>query len=149
MGAQGTKSWQCINFLRGLGRHSIHSPADDADMSAIRLLAPRASLGLHSKQLQQRLLLPTLRYASTTPPPKPRVLEKPERFNPPSHPSRIRRKPKYYGPSLSEHERQEQKTKQYPHMMPPEGSFMRWFLTDRRVHVYITIVSLAFAHTAS
>lgn len=111
-------------------------------MSSLRLLVPRASLALHSKQLQHRLLVPSLRYASasTTPPPKPRVLEKPERFNPPSHPSRIRAKPKYYGPDLSEHERRAQKTRQYPHMMPPEGSFMHWFLTDRTVHLWITLV---------
>lgn len=33
-----------------------------------------------------------------------------------------------------------QKTKRYPHMMPPEGSFMHWFLTDRTIHLWITIV---------
>ena len=109
--------------------------------SALRRLAPRASLHLHLKQLQQRLLTPSLRSASTSPPPKPRVLEKPERFNPPSHPSRLRsRGPKYYGPALSSHEREAQKTRRYPHMMPPEGTFMHWFLTDRRVHLYITMV---------
>ena len=108
-------------------------------MSSLRLLAPRASLTLHPKQLQQRLLVSGIRYASTSPPPKPRVLEKPERFNPPSHPSRIRSKPKYYSP-LSEHERQAQKTRRYPHMMPPEGSMMHWFLTDRTIHLYITLV---------
>ncbi|KAK5120550.1 hypothetical protein LTR85_006206 [Meristemomyces frigidus] len=109
-------------------------------MSSLRLV-PRASLTLHSKQLQHRLLIPSIwsRHQSSSPPPKPRVLEKPERFNPPSHPSRIRSKPKYYGPDLSEHERRAQKTRQYPHMMPPEGSFMHWFLTDRTVHLYITL----------
>ncbi|KAK4547468.1 hypothetical protein LTR36_001124 [Oleoguttula mirabilis] len=110
-------------------------------MSSLRLLAPRASLSLSSKQLQHRLrlLTPSIRYASTFPPPKPRLLEKPERFNPPSHPSRIRSKPKYYGPDLSAHERRAQKTRQYPHMMPPEGSFMHWFLTNRTLHLYITL----------
>ncbi|KAK5137391.1 hypothetical protein LTR08_008969 [Meristemomyces frigidus] len=107
-------------------------------MSSLRLLAPGASLAFHSKQLHHRLLIPGVRYASTVPPPKPRVLEKPERFNPPSHPSRLRTKPKYYA-DLSIHERQTQKTKQYPHMMPPEGSFMHWFLTDRTIHLYITL----------
>jgi len=117
-------------------RFSCPSPT----MSSLRLLAPRASLSLHSQQLQHRLLIPSIRHASTSPPPKPRVLEKPERFNPPSHPSRIRSKPRFYGPALSEHERQAQKTRRYPHMMPPEGSFMHWFLTDRTVHLYITLV---------
>ena len=111
-------------------------------MSTLRLLAPRASLAFHSKQLQHRLLIPSVRYASSVPPPKPRVLEKPDRFNPPSHGARIRSKPKYYGPDLSQHEQQTQKTKQYPHMMPPEGSFMHWFLTDRTIHLYITLVCM-------
>ncbi|KAK5108393.1 hypothetical protein LTR62_008349 [Meristemomyces frigidus] len=108
-------------------------------MASLRALVPRASLTFHSKQLQHRLILPSLRNASTTPPPKPRLLEKPERFNPPSHPSRIRSKPKYYGAPLSEHERQAQKVRKYPHMMPPQGSFMFWFLTDRNLHLYITL----------
>lgn len=112
-------------------------------MSSLRLLPPRATLQLHSRQLQHRLLSPSLRYSSTSPPPKPRVLEKPERFNPPSHPSRLRsRGPKYYGPALSDREREMQKTKRYPHMMPPEGSFMHWFLTDRTIHLWITIVGI-------
>ncbi|KAK3704249.1 hypothetical protein LTR37_013923 [Vermiconidia calcicola] len=94
------------------------------------------------------MLIPAARYASTTPP-KPRVLEKPERFNPPSHPSRLRTKPRQYpGPPISEHEREAQKTRRYPHMMPPEGSFMRWFLTNRILHMWITLgvlTSLVFA----
>ncbi|KAI7179907.1 hypothetical protein D0869_09523 [Hortaea werneckii] len=114
-------------------------------MSSLRLLPPRATLQLHSRQLQHRLLFPSLRHSSTSPPPKPRVLEKPERFNPPSHPSRLRsRGPKYYGPALSDREREMQKTKRYPHMMPPEGSFMHWFLTDRTIHLWITITILVF-----
>ncbi|KXL48107.1 hypothetical protein M433DRAFT_34500, partial [Acidomyces richmondensis BFW] len=84
-----------------------------------------------------------LRHSSTTtnPPPKPRVLAKPDRFNPPSHPSRLRTRPppKYYGPALTPEELAAQKTKKYPHMMPPEGTFMYWFLTNRSIHVYITI----------
>src|ERR1700759_898307 len=111
-------------------------------MASIHQLVPRARLTLHSRQLQHRLFLPYARHASTTPPPKPRVLEKPERFNPPSHPSRLRTRPRQYpGPPLSEHERQAQKTRQYPHMMPAEGTFMHWFLTNRALHVSISFVS--------
>ncbi|KAF2763731.1 hypothetical protein EJ03DRAFT_57829 [Teratosphaeria nubilosa] len=114
-------------------------------MSSLQPLAPRASLALHCKQLQQCLI--SIRHASTTPP-KPRVLAKPERFNPPSHPSRIRsRQPKYYGPALSEEQKRAQQTKQYPHMMPPEGTFMHSFLTNRSIHLYFSLsvlVSLAF-----
>jgi hypothetical protein len=118
---------------------SIHSSIDMVTMAS---LVPRASLHMHSKQLQSRLLFPSIRNASTTPP-KPRLLEKPERFNPPSHPARIRAKPRYHSP-LSEHERQAQNTRRYPHMMPPEGSFMHWFLTNRGLHVWITTVLSGF-----
>ncbi|KAK0266651.1 hypothetical protein LTR91_007636 [Friedmanniomyces endolithicus] len=112
-----------------------------AALRPLRSLAPRASLALHSKQLlPARLSMPRLRHASTTtPPPKPRLLEKPDRFNPPSHGARMRTKPRYYGAPLSHHERTAQKTRRYPHMMPPEGSFMFYFLTDRTIHLFITL----------
>lgn len=119
-------------------------------MSSARLAVPRAGFTFHSRQLllQQRSpsapLVQHLRAASTTarpPPPKPRVLEQPDKFRPPSHPARLRPKPRYTGPPLSEHERQAQTKRQYPHMMPPEGTFMHWFLTDRWVHAFISLVS--------
>lgn len=140
-------------------------------MSAVRLAVPRAGFQFHSQQLllrqrtsqltQQQQHLQSawlqLRRATTSAPPppkappKPRVLEQPDRFRPPSHPQRIRPKPRYAGPPLAEHERQAQKKRQYPHMMPPEGTFMHWFLTDRTVHVFITMVSRsrrsAYAYT--
>ncbi|KAF2223113.1 hypothetical protein BDZ85DRAFT_312796 [Elsinoe ampelina] len=88
------------------------------------------------------------RAASTVKPIKARVLEQPDKFRPPSHPARLRTaKPAYPGPPLSRKEREVQKTKQYPHMMPPEGSFMHKFLTSRALHTGITLavlVSLAF-----
>ena len=73
---------------------------------------------------------------------KARVLQKPSKFNPPSHPQRIRRKPvMQYGPDLTEQELETQRTKKYPHMMPPEGSFMHWFLTNKILHMWISLVS--------
>ncbi|KAI9836898.1 MAG: hypothetical protein M1819_001063 [Sarea resinae] len=82
----------------------------------------------------------SLRHASSSSHSKPIVLEKPSKFNPPSHPARLnRRMPKSYGPALSAKELEKQKVKQYPHMMPPEGTFMFWFLTNRMIHVYITL----------
>lgn len=96
-----------------------------------------SSFTFHSRQLQSRLVRP-IRNASTSPP-KPRLLDKPERFNPPSHGSRPKAKPRTYGAPLSEPERDAQRTKQYPHMMPPEGSFMYWFLTTRNVHTFISV----------
>ncbi|MCJ1280812.1 hypothetical protein MMC26_000129 [Xylographa opegraphella] len=91
---------------------------------------------------QQRLC----KYASTaSSPPKPRVLEKPAKFNPPSHPARRNRPPprQFPGPPLSESEVDAQRTKQYPNMLPPEGSFMRWFLTSRSIHIWITLSTLS------
>ena len=74
---------------------------------------------------------------------KPRVLEKPTKFNPPSHGARIptsRRPQRTYGAPLTEAQKREQANKQYPRMMPPEGSFMHWFLTNRAIHLWITLV---------
>ena len=83
---------------------------------------------------------PQHRYASASAA-KPRVLEKPTRFNPPSHGRRLKeRMPRNYGPSLTKEQKVEQDTKQYPSMMPPKGTFMHWFLTNRSIHVWITMV---------
>src|SRR5271170_7428837 len=84
----------------------------------------------------------SVRHASTEAPPKTIVLEQPDKFRPPSHPQRLnRRAPRQYpGPPLSEAERKAQKTKRYPHMFPNEGTFMHWFLTNRWLHLFITVV---------
>ncbi|KAF1357052.1 hypothetical protein BDV97DRAFT_24241 [Delphinella strobiligena] len=86
-----------------------------------------------------------LRHASSSikPPRKPIVLEKPAKFNPPSHAARLPRKaprgaalPTY---GRSEKEREEGRRKRYPNMMPEEGTFLHWFLTSKGVHVWITM----------
>jgi hypothetical protein len=72
---------------------------------------------------------------------KPIVLEKPAKFNPPSHPARKWKEPRQYpGPQLSEEEAERIKSKKYPNMMPPEGTFMHWFVKNKSVHLYITLV---------
>jgi hypothetical protein len=73
---------------------------------------------------------------------EPIVLEKPDKFRPPSHPQRLssRRKRMTYGRDLNEEEKEEQDTKQYPYAFPPKKSFMNWFLNNRSIHVYISIV---------
>ncbi|PLB55700.1 hypothetical protein P170DRAFT_400033 [Aspergillus steynii IBT 23096] len=80
---------------------------------------------------------------------KPRVLEKPDKFRPPSHPARrvmqtrngriVNPNPVNYGPRLSEAEKQAQKEKQYPNMFPPEGTVMHRFLTNRWIHIWIAM----------
>lgn len=82
---------------------------------------------------------------------KPRVLEQPDKFRPPSHPARrvvqtrngrvVGREPVNYGPKLTEKEREEQNRKQYPNMFPPEGTVMYKFLTNRWIHIWIAMVS--------
>ncbi|KAL9103389.1 MAG: hypothetical protein Q9163_001565 [Psora crenata] len=73
----------------------------------------------------------------------PRVLEKPAKFSPPSHGKRIKEHmPRHYGPELSQQQKVEQETKQYPRMMPPPGTFMHWFLTTHRIHTWITMGTL-------
>ncbi|ODM16024.1 hypothetical protein SI65_08458 [Aspergillus cristatus] len=83
-------------------------------------------------------------------PSKPRVLVQPDKFRPPSHPARrvvqtrngkvVNAGPvNYPGPKLSEKEKEEQKTRQYPNMFPPEGTVMFKFLTSRWIHVWIAM----------
>ncbi len=78
---------------------------------------------------------------------KPRVLEKPTRFNPPSHGRRLKQQiPRQYGPQLTEEQKTEQQTRKYPNMMPAPGTFMHWFLTSRGIHTFITLVNDQLSH---
>ncbi|KAE8145448.1 hypothetical protein BDV25DRAFT_144651 [Aspergillus avenaceus] len=80
---------------------------------------------------------------------KPRVLEQPDKFRPPSHPARrvlptrngkvLARDPVHYGPKLTEKEREAMKNKEYPNMFPPEGTVMYKFLTNRWIHIWIAM----------
>lgn len=110
---------------------------------------PRFLLPQRSAIWRTRLAIPsstflTIRNASTKKKPqksKPLVLEKPAKFNPPSHPARLRKEaPRYPGPQLSDEEVARQKSKKYPNMMPPEGSFMHWFMTNKTIHMWISLV---------
>ncbi|KIW58539.1 hypothetical protein PV05_03049 [Exophiala xenobiotica] len=78
-------------------------------------------------------------------PNKPIVLEQPDKFRPPSHPARLtsrRRAPAAYNQGTTAEEKESQKTRTYPHMFPQKGSFMHWFLTDRWIHIWITMGTL-------
>jgi hypothetical protein len=98
------------------------------------------------------LLLPSRHFSSSRPsltttitnPPKAHLLEKPEKFRPPSHPQRLnaRRIPRHYaGPALPAAELEAQSTRQYPHTFPNKGTRMYWFLTNRYIHLFISLVS--------
>lgn len=111
-----------------------------------RFLLPQRGLIWRARLPAPSTISQTIRHASkkTTPKKnssKPLVLEKPTKFNPPSHGARLPREaPRYPGPQLSAEEQAMQKTKKYPSMMPPEGTFMHWFLTNKSIHMYISLV---------
>ncbi|CAD0097885.1 unnamed protein product [Aureobasidium mustum] len=113
-------------------------------MSALQLsrqLTLRNMRNPQSSLLARSLLASRPASTSSKPVPKGRLLEKPTRFNPPSHPARLprrNRQPAFQVP-LSAKEKEQQRKKQYPHMMPPEGTFFHWFLTNRTIHVWITM----------
>lgn len=141
------KHLQRMQELRPIRLTTTNHSKMSAVTSIPRFLLPRGAPSLRRQQaFLRRLQLPAtssppVRRHASTQPNKPLVLEKPERFNPPSHGARVRAKPRSYpGPALSEVEREEQKTKQYPHMMPAEGTFMHWFLTNKMLHTFITLV---------
>ncbi|KAI0837311.1 hypothetical protein F5Y06DRAFT_297638 [Hypoxylon sp. FL0890] len=86
--------------------------------------------------------------SATTPgpvdPSKPLVLEKPERFNPPSHGARLPRStPKHYGGALSDAELQAQTVKSYPGLPPPDNTWSHWFINSRGIHLFITLGTLS------
>jgi len=110
----------------------------------------RQQLSAHQHSLAPRL---ARRYASSSapePPPKAKqvVLEKPDKFRPPSHAARrhARSTTGMYGQgaafnqSMNAAERLRSMQKTYPHMFPNEGTTMHWFLTTRWVHVFISMV---------
>ncbi|KAI1631920.1 hypothetical protein F4809DRAFT_629963 [Biscogniauxia mediterranea] len=77
-------------------------------------------------------------------PSKPIVLEKPERFNPPSHGARLPRSmPKHYGGPATADEVKAQRERSYPGMPPPENTWSHWFIHSRGIHLFITLGTLS------
>ncbi|PHH77579.1 hypothetical protein CDD80_465 [Ophiocordyceps camponoti-rufipedis] len=72
------------------------------------------------------------------------VLEKPAKFNPPSHGSRLRTSslPKHYAPPLSAAEVARRRSRDYPGVMAPEGSWAHWVWHSRLLHTCITMGAL-------
>ncbi|KAF1974962.1 hypothetical protein BU23DRAFT_530682 [Bimuria novae-zelandiae CBS 107.79] len=134
-----------------------------------RFLLPRATL-LPRPQPRAIIPLPAatiLRYASSSSSPKtlseqfqkrqrhqqkaPPVIPQPDKYRPPSHGARTPRSEtsyRTYGPPLTEDDKIRMRTKKYPNMMSPEGTFSHWFLNNRAIHLWISmgiLVSLAIA----
>ena len=81
---------------------------------------------------------------------KQRVIPQPDTYRPPSHGRALRRQdtgPKVYGPKVTEEDRKRMATKKYPNMMSPEGTFSHWFLNNRVIHVWISMVRGLPSHT--
>lgn len=107
-----------------------------------RFLLPLQSPLWRSARISQSQTI-LVRYASTADSSqKPIVLEKPSKFNPPSHGSRLKKNstPRHYGPQLTKDEIDVQNTKHYPGMMAPQGSWSHWFWHSRLLHTFITMV---------
>lgn len=95
--------------------------------------------------IQRRLASTKSTSEASTTPSGQRVLAKPERFNPPSHGSRLPNKnnlPKHYGGDLSFQEKKAQAKKEYPGLAPGEGTFGHWFVNNRWVHMCLTLGTL-------
>ncbi|KAI1118160.1 hypothetical protein F5Y14DRAFT_299847 [Nemania sp. NC0429] len=76
-------------------------------------------------------------------PSKPIVLEKPERFNPPSHGARLPRStPRHYGGSPTAEEIRVQTQRSYPGLPPPPKTWSHWFINNRTIHMLITLGTL-------
>lgn len=74
------------------------------------------------------------------------MIPQPDKYRPPSHGKRTPRSEtgqRSYGPPLTKEDRERMRTKKYPNMMSPEGSFSYWFLHNRALHAYITLVTPA------
>lgn len=91
-----------------------------------------------------------IRRASSKPGESRRVLEKPAKFNPPSHGSRLRKGaggssphiPRHYGPALGAEEKAQQSRRHYPGLMAPKGTWAHWVWHSKLLHTCITMASL-------
>lgn len=124
---------------------TAHHRSTPTPAMASKAVIPRFLLPLQGT-LWRTVRLPVsqsvrVRYASSTPS-KPIVLEKPAKFNPPSHGSRLKKNtiPRHYGPQLTKEEIAVQNTRDYPGMMAPAGTWSHWFWHSRLLHTFITMV---------
>lgn len=102
--------------------------------------ASATAKGLSEEFRRRQEALLKQKQKATTPTP---VIPQPDKYRPPSHSAR---KPnrnlenKIYGPPLTEEDRKRMATKKYPNMMSPEGTFSHWFLHNKAIHLWITMV---------
>ncbi|OJJ47193.1 hypothetical protein ASPZODRAFT_15873 [Penicilliopsis zonata CBS 506.65] len=117
-----------------------------------RFLIPRGMPSPATFRALSRRSVVSARLFSSSPPAHngpPRVLEKPDKFRPPSHASRrvvqtkngriVSQPLNYPGPKLSEKEIAEREAKQYPNTFPPPNTVMFKFLTNKWIHIWIAM----------
>ncbi|KAI9888661.1 MAG: hypothetical protein M1814_006558 [Vezdaea aestivalis] len=84
-----------------------------------------------------------VRFYSKKPSPKSRVLEKPTKFVPPSHPSRLVNPKKQWIPPLPQREVEAQKARSYPNTLPPPNTWSHWIIHHKSLHFMITMTVLS------
>lgn len=151
-----------FNFQDG-GENILNTGAHSLDLVRIlpmaaaftipRFLLPQSGLIWRRANLGNRLRdseVLIVRYASSVAKNakgKPIVLEKPEKFNPPSHGARLPRKNRpqqqHYGGALSGEDVAAQRKRDYPGLPPPPNTWEHWFWNSRVLHLGITMVSRA------
>jgi hypothetical protein len=151
-----------ISSLCGLPRRRASPPTAMASLQSIpRFLLPRGPVILRPQARAFLPLLPptSVRHASITPKGLSEefrrrreaqqsrgapVIPQPDKYRPPSHSKRTPNRNlenKIYGAPISEEDKKRMATKKYPNMMSPEGTFSHWFLHNRAIHLWITMVS--------
>ncbi|KAF2667651.1 hypothetical protein BT63DRAFT_426508 [Microthyrium microscopicum] len=107
-----------------------------ASLPLPRLLPLSTRRLLHT---HHRRLFHTTRALSIDDVRQPIVLEQPDAFRPPSHGARPRRKRSkfVYGKELTDHDREDLESRNYPYMMPSQSTTMGKFLRSKWIHVFI------------
>jgi hypothetical protein len=120
-------------FLLPLGPPALRPQSRALQLRALRH-ASSSSRGL-SEEFRRRA---AAQQKKATP-----VIPQPDKYRPPSHSKRTPNRNlenKVYGPPISEEDKKRMATKKYPNMMSPEGTFSYWFLHNKSIHLYITLV---------
>ncbi|KAI0809364.1 hypothetical protein GGR55DRAFT_649633 [Xylaria sp. FL0064] len=127
-------------------KHVTKTPASTTTTTPQKAATPHAaptSTAPASEPVVQAVAPKPAAAPSTPDPSKPIVLEKPERFNPPSHGSRLPRStPRHYGGSMTAEEVQAQTQRTYPGLPPPPNTWSHWFINNRHIHMFITLGTL-------
>jgi hypothetical protein len=145
----GAKSWIRRAELHLADDRGNQADNPDTDILISPMAPSRAlSLNLATRPLaRSSLFTPTLTIvrnarmqAAPSNAAKSRTLAKPDKWRPPSHPTRLPKQPRTYGVPLTAEQKQAMSRKRYPNMFPPEGTLAHTVITSRALHVAISMV---------